>query len=183
MKADRLSQYVLDKGRMVGSYRPCGNYVRFPATKGRFLYVMRIDGDLYKVGISGSPEYRRSALQCGLPFEIELLDSGICHPGGVDPAALESEVHRLLADHKVIGEWFRTTYATVWRAIIEAYIKLHCPPMYARLQRMRGKVAKEPDGPKTSTARTAKWREANKAKATEYHREYMRKYRAKEETA
>ena len=36
---------------------------------------------------------------------------------------------------------------------------------------------------KTSTARTAKWREANKAKATEYHREYMRKYRAKEETA
>lgn len=115
-----------------------------PVTRNQHLYVFSAPGGFYKVGISHDPEQRRRNLQCGSPNTIAWEATFEVHPEGVDPAALEREVHGLIAHAHASGEWFKVEPCVIGRAIKEAFVKLHRPLLYHRWQRFRLHCAAKP---------------------------------------
>lgn len=66
-----------------------------------FLYVIRAENGLLKIGISQDPKKRLSSLQVGSPIPLELIYTM--------PEAtydFEKHVHKALRDYRKHGEWF-----------------------------------------------------------------------------
>lgn len=98
-----------------------------------FLYVMQsggMDGPL-KFGItSKSVESRRDALQTGNPLPIEVIATCFACHGIVD----EQNIHRLCAEERMQGEWFKVSLFTtaIYHAIVlqSSGIEMHHHPLY-----------------------------------------------------
>lgn len=68
---------------------------------GTRVYVIRAKGlTPVKVGIARNVRHRMAALQTGNPYELEILHA---IPGD---QALETSLHREMADDRLVGEWF-----------------------------------------------------------------------------
>lgn len=66
-----------------------------------FVYVIKADGDSpIKVGKSDDHAKRLDSLQTGNPRRLRLLHVLV---GGLD---LEWQLHQMLKDHRMVGEWF-----------------------------------------------------------------------------
>src|SRR5690554_456689 len=66
-----------------------------------FVYLIRSNSGLYKVGYSTQPQRRLISLQTGSPYQLSMI--------GYVPATIqqERELHALLAPWRVAGEWFQ----------------------------------------------------------------------------
>lgn len=73
----------------------------------RWVYFMLSDDGAVKIGSAGNPWTRHANIQASNPRRIRLL--GFV-PGGGE---LETELHRLLAGHRLRGEWFETAPAVL----------------------------------------------------------------------
>lgn len=103
----RISGPRLGPFRTGFSFRPFGSprrgTPRRPAgPTGNFVYVVRGDSNLVKVGISTNPEARLANLQTGTGFRLALAYVASCD----NAAAVERRTHDLLARHRCQGEWF-----------------------------------------------------------------------------
>ena len=107
-------------------------------TRDAYLYVAAAKGyEVYKIGITKDVDSRLASLQTGSHAKLQARIVYGTHPNGVPAKDLEYAVHQLLADSRISGEWFRCSSAIIERAIKECFIKLYCPPLYARWQRYR----------------------------------------------
>ncbi len=71
-----------------------------------YVYEIGAGDGLVKVGWSSNVERRLDALQTGSPVTLRVIAAECC---GTDCAAKarEKELHKLLAPHRLRGEWFR----------------------------------------------------------------------------
>lgn len=70
-----------------------------------FVYVISAGPDRHKIGMAANPAQRVRDLQTGVPDTLELI-----HFVEVSsPRRVEARAHRMLADHRVRGEWFGVT--------------------------------------------------------------------------
>ena len=79
------------------------------------LYVIAAP-DAVKVGWAFAPARRLRELQTGHPHDLRLAYSAPArHPGAAEKCA-----HKLLAAHRLRGEWFRASIGAATRAVDEA---------------------------------------------------------------
>jgi hypothetical protein len=81
-------------------------------------YVYLISGERakIKVGMSADPAGRLFNLQTGNHTRLEILATfGHAYPG-----AVETEAHRILRDHWIVGEWFEVEKYAAMTAVMEA---------------------------------------------------------------
>lgn len=73
-----------------------------------YVYIIRAGRtNLYKIGISNDPQGRLDSLQTANPYKLKLI-----HVFKADnAAAAEEELHRLLHNNRMEGEWFKLTPA------------------------------------------------------------------------
>lgn len=85
---------------------------------GSFVYVIRGDHNLCKIGVSKNPTARLATLRNGSPFPISFAFIGATD--GTNGFAIEGEAHRVLNQYRAQGEWFdispEMAIATVWAA-------------------------------------------------------------------
>ena len=106
-----LNELLAPRSRVTRSPRPGG-----------FIYVMKEAGsDRVKIGITRSPQTRLAQLQAGCPSRI---DYAFVAPVSGDPRAIEKEAHRMLAGHRLGGEWFDCTPELAIAAVAGAAAKL-----------------------------------------------------------
>ncbi len=91
-----------------------------PVREYRKLYVIQdpASGHL-KIGKAFDPEDRLSQFQTGTPHQLTILHTHSCEDDEEAPA-LETMVHRILAEHRVRGEWFNVTLDQTMAAIAQA---------------------------------------------------------------
>jgi hypothetical protein len=70
---------------------------------GSFIYVLKGDHRLAKVGVSTNPDARLAQLRTASPFPIDYAFVGVTPGTGYD---IEREAHAILANHRCNGEWF-----------------------------------------------------------------------------
>jgi hypothetical protein len=70
---------------------------------GSFLYVIRGDHNMVKVGVTTNPSARLASLRTGSAFPIDYAYLAV---SSGDPAEIEAAAHTLLAKHRCNGEWF-----------------------------------------------------------------------------
>jgi hypothetical protein len=97
---------------------------------GGFVYVIRGDHNLVKIGVSSNPTARLAAMKTASAFPLELCFVGACQTSGIE---IEREAHRLLEPHRTNGEWFDVSTELASSAIFGAAAKLgqkiaSCPP-------------------------------------------------------
>ena len=76
-----------------------------PNTTSACVYVVRLEADVVKIGLSANVKQRLNALNKVLPYELEVLyifDTLHCR-------RLEIYLHRMFAPKRIRGEWFRLT--------------------------------------------------------------------------
>ena len=92
---------------------------RRPAQEGSFVYVIRGDHGLAKIGVTTNPNARLAALKTASGFPLSLAFAGATASAN-SAFAIEREAHRVLDRHRVEGEWFdippELAIATVWAA-------------------------------------------------------------------
>ena len=91
-----------------------------------FIYVIRGDYNMVKIGVSSNPDARCAALQTGSPYRIELWFAA---PVTGNAYGVESEAHDILVSNGVPmnGEWFDVTPELAIAAIRTAADKLGQP--------------------------------------------------------
>lgn len=89
---------------------------------GGFVYAIRGDHNLVKIGVSGNPNARLAQLRTASAFPLELCFVGACQTTG---AEIEREAHRLLEPHRTNGEWFDCSPELAGSAIMGAAAKLN----------------------------------------------------------
>lgn len=83
-----------------------------------------------KVGMTRTtPEQRRLAMQMAVGVEITIEQTWEC--GDLNPFMVEAHAHRLLAEHRLYGEWFDCT-VDVARAAIQAAFGSDAPARIAQ---------------------------------------------------
>jgi len=97
---------------------------------GGFVYAIRGDHNLVKIGVSQNPNARLAAMRTASAFPLELCFVGACQTSGIE---IEQEAHRLLEAHRTNGEWFDVSTEMATAAIFGAAAKLgqkiiSCPP-------------------------------------------------------
>lgn len=88
------------------------------------IYVLGPAGGPYKVGHSVEPTTRLATLQIGR--ESRLIMHHCAHYEGVRACHLEKFAHRLLAEHRINGEWFDVSISQAIDAIELAHRILLC---------------------------------------------------------
>jgi hypothetical protein len=71
--------------------------------EGRFIYVIRADNGLLKIGISSNPNARLAQLQTSSPFKLSIAYVAALR---CDGRTVEAAAHRTLASYRQSGEWF-----------------------------------------------------------------------------
>lgn len=92
---------------------------RRPPQEGSFVYVVKGDHRLAKIGVTTNPNARLATLKTASGFRLSLAFTGAtASPNSA--FAIEREAHRVLDRHRVEGEWFdipaELAIATVWAA-------------------------------------------------------------------
>lgn len=87
--------------------RPCRKDFKSTA-----LYFIQEQNGPVKIGYARDPRERIKSMQVGNPRPLELVF------WTRTPTEVEGRVHRLLADHRIMGEWYAPN-ADVW-AVLEA---------------------------------------------------------------
>lgn len=77
--------------------------------KSGYVYVLRADNGLYKIGRSVNIDGRIKRLETVLPYELEL----ICTVKVKDYITTEAKLHQVFADKCVKGEWFKLAKADI----------------------------------------------------------------------
>jgi hypothetical protein len=70
----------------------------------RYIYILRCH-TFYKIGIASDVKQRICQLQIGNPYKIELVECFEIDAQYV--AKIEKDLHRVLRNKNVSGEWFR----------------------------------------------------------------------------
>lgn len=70
-----------------------------------YIYIIGAAFRPVKIGVANNPDARCYVLQTGCPFDIEVMFAEEFDRRG-DAIAVEQEVHRELAEHRLSGEWF-----------------------------------------------------------------------------
>ncbi|UPT89574.1 GIY-YIG nuclease family protein [Bradyrhizobium barranii subsp. apii] len=95
-----------------------------PVREHRQLYVIQDPGSGFlKIGKAFDPEGRLSQFQTGTPHQLTIVHTHCCEDDAEAPA-LEPMVHRILAEHRVRGEWFNVTLDQAKAAIAQARAQL-----------------------------------------------------------
>jgi hypothetical protein len=70
-----------------------------------YIYVLRMSTGPVKVGVARDPEHRALQVQTGNPYAVSVAH--VHGPVERDQAReIERDVHGLLADYRLVGEWF-----------------------------------------------------------------------------
>jgi hypothetical protein len=92
--------------------------------QGTFIYVIRGDHGLIKIGISTNPSARLAQLQTASPSALSFAYIAALR---CDGRAVEAEAHRTLAAHRRNGEWFDVSPDMAVAAIAAAAYRLSEP--------------------------------------------------------
>lgn len=92
--------------------------------EGSFVYVVRGDHNMTKIGVTTNPAARLAQLRTGSAFPIEYAFIGVTPGTGYD---IEQEAHTLLDKHRCAGEWFDVSPELAISAIMGAAGKLGQP--------------------------------------------------------
>ena len=104
-------------GRRIFGIRPGvifgpGDFRRAPRVtaggqmEGSFVYVLRGDHNMTKIGVSTNPNARLASLRTASAFPIDFAFVGVTPGTGYD---IEKRAHDMLANHRCNGEWFDVT--------------------------------------------------------------------------
>ena len=85
------------------SYSPRKSYSALKKEHPGFIYLVKGEGNLYKVGRTKNPGQRFATFETTLPFSVKLVSS--YQVPDMKPAELHW--HSLFADKHINGEWFR----------------------------------------------------------------------------
>jgi len=77
--------------------------------KSGYIYVLRADNGLYKIGRSVNIDGRIKRLETVLPYELEF----VCAIEAEDYITTEERLHQVFADKCVKGEWFELAKADI----------------------------------------------------------------------
>lgn len=115
---------VLGPNRLVSIGAELIRSIRFlpsgPWTTDRcWVYFIQDQAGATKIGISTDPSWRRSALQTGHPEELRLIRT-IGQRSIRQARLVEQELHQLVQDRRLHGEWFDLTDRQVGQAIRQA---------------------------------------------------------------
>lgn len=94
---------------------------RSEAPSGGFVYVIRSDANVVKIGFSSNPINRIASLRTGSSYPLDFAFVGVTPGTG---AEIEREAHRLLARHRLEGEWFDVTPEMATAAVMGAAAKI-----------------------------------------------------------
>lgn len=78
-------------------------------SKGVYILARRLSDGLLgpcKIGVAGDPAARAKDIQTACPFEIALFRSWRLPISDRDVFMFERQLHELLAEHRLQGEWF-----------------------------------------------------------------------------
>lgn len=92
------------------------------APEGSFVYVVRSDANVCKIGISTNPINRIAQLRTGSSFPLEFSFVGVTPGTG---AEIEREAHKMLHRHRLAGEWFDVSPEMATTAVMGAAAKLN----------------------------------------------------------
>jgi hypothetical protein len=92
---------------------------------GSFVYAIRGDHNMIKVGVTTNPRARLASLRTGSAFPIDYAYLAVT-PGD-SGAAIEAATHTLLDKHRCAGEWFDVAPEMAVAAIAGAAHKLGQP--------------------------------------------------------
>lgn len=67
-----------------------------------YIYLIKCD-EFYKIGIAWDIDSRLNSLQCGNPYELELMVAKRVK----NAKTLELKLHELVKDKRVFREWFK----------------------------------------------------------------------------
>jgi T5orf172 domain len=92
--------------------------------QGSFIYIIRGDHGLIKIGVSTNPSARLAQLRTASAVHLEIAYVGALRCNGY---AVEGEAHRTLADYRQNGEWFNCPVDMAVAAIGAAAYRLGEP--------------------------------------------------------
>jgi hypothetical protein len=149
------------------------------------VYILTVPSGYCKIGIATDAERRLRELQTGNHEKISLFGATMpsLDGNGVNAAAMESLIHKLLGAHRVQGEWFQVPEERLYMAWKQAWLQLARPKVIQRWKRVRfGEDVVKFQRAATSESNAdhqAKWRKANAELNRQRARDGMRKKRAK----
>jgi hypothetical protein len=88
---------------------PYGPIYLDPASGRDHIYVIRSDVGHTKIGVTKNPQARLNALQSGNPHKLRFVRCMPLTDDGCDAYRIEGLLHRLLAEKRMVGEWFDVT--------------------------------------------------------------------------
>ena len=91
---------------------------------GSFVYVIRGDHNMVKIGVSTNPRARLASLQTGSAFPVSFAFIGVTPGNGYD---IETEAHRILEKHQCNGEWLDCSSELAIAAVMGAASKIGQP--------------------------------------------------------
>ena len=91
---------------------------------GAFVYVIKGEHNLVKVGVSTNPSARLATLRTSSPFRLHMAFVGVTPGTGYD---IEAAAHSLLAPHRCNGEWFDISPELAISAVMGAAGKIGAP--------------------------------------------------------
>jgi hypothetical protein len=124
---------------------------------GAFVYVIRGDHNMTKIGVTTNPSARIASLRTASPFPLEFAFIGAMPDN--DGYVLEKAAHAALARFRCNGEWFDISPENAIATIIEAGKRCSLPPLAPLTQDQADLVLKIASGEATlpSDWRTRKW--------------------------
>ena len=116
---------------------------------GSFLYVIRGDHNMVKVGVTTNPNARLASLRTGSAFPIDFDYIAVTPSTGFD---IEAGAHAMLKSHRCNGEWFDVPPEMAVAAIAGAAHKLGHPilPVTAEVANQILQVAANGSGTSSS---------------------------------
>jgi hypothetical protein len=116
---------------------------------GSFLYVIRGDHNMVKVGVSTNPNARIGQLRTASAFPIDFSYLAVTPGTGFD---IEAGAHTMLASHRCSGEWFDVQPEIAVAAIAGAAHKLGQPllPVTADVAEQILRIAANGSGPSSN---------------------------------
>jgi hypothetical protein len=94
---------------------------------GAFVYVIRGDHNMTKIGVTTNPSARIASLRTASPFPLEFAFIGAMPDN--DGYVLEKAAHTALERFRCNGEWFDISPENAVATIIEASKRCRLPPM------------------------------------------------------
>jgi hypothetical protein len=104
--------------------------------EGSFVYVIKGDHHLTKIGVSTNPNARLAQLRTASPFPIEFAYIAVTPGNGFD---IEAAAHAALSKHRCNGEWFDVAPEMAVAAISGAAFNLS-QPLQPVTQEMVGQI-------------------------------------------